>query len=374
MKPHERKEEKGMQTRKEKRKSVLRAVLRAWGVILACLLMVLFVRNNRVVAEQEPVQTIEIGSAEDFYTYSKAYASGNRNPKDVLNISIQSGLTITDQTFFSLGTADRPFAGTLNIPASGIDVFHLFECPLFDYVSTDMTITAGRTVKIMREAISETPESGILTSGALFANHVVAGSGAATWSVSLLPLSEGTEAASFEGLIGEIADGATVNITFTNTADLAISGPGNIGTICGQLGDGATLNVTTAGSGSALAVSSSGGHAGGVVGIMGEGAILTLKSTNNTRVNSVTTTSGYAGGIVGFVSGVTAGNGIQLGAGITDYPVTGSVTGTSGAGALFGYYLSDVDNCTFTFAEQFFYSMLITYICSQQMNLCYTQW
>ncbi len=348
MKPHERKEEKGMQTRKEKRKSVLRVVLRAWGVILACLLMVLFVRNNRVVAEQEPVQTIEIGSAEDFYTYSKAYASGNRNPKDVLNISIQSGLTITDQTFFSLGTADRPFAGTLNIPASGIDVFHLFECPLFDYVSTDMTITAGRTVKIMREAISETPESGILTSGALFANHVVAGSGAATWSVSLLPLSEGTEAASFEGLIGEIEDGATVNITFTNTADLAISGPGNIGTICGQLGDGATLNVTTAGSGSALAVSSSGGHAGGVVGIMGEGAILTLKSTNNTRVNSVTTTSGYAGGIVGFVSGVTTGNGIQLGAGITDYPVTGSVTGTSGAGALFGYYLSDVDNCTFT--------------------------
>ena len=348
MKPHERKEEKGMQTRKEKRKSVLRAVLRAWGVILACLLMVLFVRNNRVVAEQEAAQTYEIGSAEDFYTYSKAYANGFRNPNDVLNISIQSGLTITDQTFFSLGTEDRPFAGTLNIPASGIDVFHLFECPLFDYVSTDMTITAGRTVKIMREAITETPESGILTSGALFANHVVAGSGAATWSVSLLPLSEGTEAASFEGLIGDIEDGATVNVTFTNTADLAISGPGHIGTICGQLGDGATLNVTTAGSGSALAVSSSGGHAGGVVGIMGENAVLTLKSTNNTRVNSVSTTAGYAGGIVGYVSGVTTGNGIKLGAGITDYPVTGSVTGTSGAGALFGYYLSDVDNCTFT--------------------------
>lgn len=337
-----------MQKRTEKRKIALRAVLRAWGVVLACLLLVLFVRTNRVVAQTEPVSTYEIGSAEDFYIYSKAYAEGLRNPNDVLNISIQSGITITDQNFFSLGTEDRPFAGTLNIPASGIDVFHLFECPLFNYVSTDMTITADRTVKIMREAIIDTPESGILTDGALFANHVVAGSGAANWSISLLPLSEGTEAASFEGLIGDIEAGATVNVTFTNTADLAISGTSHIGTICGQLGDGATLNVTTAGSGSALAVSSSGGHAGGVVGIMGEGAILTLNSTNNTRVNSVSTTSGYAGGIVGSVSGVTAGNGIKLGTGITDYPVSGSVTGSSGAGALFGYYLSDVDNCTFT--------------------------
>ena len=337
-----------MQTRKVKCRITWRTLLRAWGVLVACLLVFLFVRTNRVVAEQEPVRTYEIGSAEDFYIYSKAYYDGFRNPNDTLNISIQSGLSITDQNFYSLGTAERPFSGTLNIPASGIDTFHLFECPLFNYVSTDLTITAGRTVKIMREAITETPEAGVLTSGALFANHVVAGSGAATWSISLLPLSEGTEADSFAGLIGSIGDGATVNITFTNTANLAISGTGNIGTVCGDLGAGATLNVTTAGSGSNLSVSSSGGHAGGVVGIMRENAILTLESTNNTRVNSVSTTSGYAGGVVGYVTSVTSGNGVILGAGVTDYPVSGSITGSSGAGALFGYYLSDVDNCTFT--------------------------
>lgn len=323
----------------------MRAVLLAWGVFVTCLLVFLFTRTDRAVAATEEAGTYEIGSAEDFAAYSAAYHEGFRNPHDTLNISIQAGLTVTDNAFISLGTADRPFAGTLIIPTSGIDVFHLFDCPLFDYVSTDLTIIGGGTIKIMREEILETPPDGALTSGALFANHVVAGSGPANWSVTLLPLSEGSESASFEGLIGEIGDDCSVTVTFTNTANVAISGSGNVGTICGTLGDGASLTVTTAGSGPALSVTSSGGHAGGVVGYMGEGATLTLNSANNTRVNAVTTSSGYAGGIVGYVEHATATTGVVPG--VSDYTVSGRVTGTSGAGGLFGYYGSYANGVTF---------------------------
>ena len=336
-----------MQRRREKRKNALRAVLWAWGVLVACLLVFLSSRTDRAIAATEPARTYDIGSAEDFAIYSEAYNAGLRNPGDVLNISIQAGLTVTDRNFISLGTEDRPFAGTLNIPTSGIDVFHLFECPLFDYVSTDLKVTGGGTIKIMREEILETPPVGTPTRRALFANHVVAGSDSANWSVTLLPLTEGTEATYFEGLIGEIADGCTVTVTFTNNANLAISGPENTGTVCGTLGEDASLTVTTAGSGSALSVTSTGGHAGGVVGFMGEGATLTLNSANNTRVNAVTSSSGYAGGIVGYVDHATASTGVKLGGGVSDYAVSGRVTGTSGAGGLFGYYGSYADGVTF---------------------------
>ena len=43
---------------------------------------------------EEPAQTYDIHSAEEFIAYSQAYASGARNPKDVLNISINSGSVV----------------------------------------------------------------------------------------------------------------------------------------------------------------------------------------------------------------------------------------------------------------------------------------
>ena len=325
-------------------------MLWAWGVVLSCLLVFLVARTGRVVAAADPAGEYDIGSIQDFAAYSLAYRSGSYNPADVLNISISSGTLITNNEFVSLGTEERPFAGTLNLMVSGIDIFNLYECPLFDYVSTDMTVTTSEgapIVKIYREQIQdESAVAEVLTSGALFANHVVAGSGAANWSISL----EGSTASSFEGLIGTIADGCDVTISFANAANASVRGSGNIGYICGTLGDGASLTVTTTGTGSALSVSTTGGHAGGIVGMMGEGAILTLKSANNTRVTEVTTASGYAGGIVGYVSEVndTSSDGIQLGAGVTDYAVSGTVTGALGAGGLFGYYLSEDDSVSFS--------------------------
>ena len=338
-----------MQARRLKRKNAFRALLWAWGILLSCVLVFLSARNNRVVAAAEG-ETVDIFTPEQFAAYSAGYADGAHHPQDVLNISIQAGSTVTDRNFISLGTAERPFAGTLNIPTSGIDVFNLFECPLFDYVTTDLKITGGGTVKITRDAIVETPPVGALTSGALFANHVVAGEGAANWTISF----EGGSAPSYEGLIGTIADECDVTVSFSNSTNIPIVGTDDVGYIAGLLGEDATLSVTTSGTGSNLSVSTTDGHAGGIVGRMKEDAILELKSANNTRVNSVTTSdaNGYAGGIVGYVDHVSASTGIILN-GVVDYAVSGSVTGGAGAGGLFGYYRSYVNNAAFNLNQTY---------------------
>ena len=292
----------------------------------------------------EPEQTYNIHTAEEFVAYARAYAAGDRNPKDVLNISINSGNEITDNTFISIGTAARPFAGTLVIPAAGIDTFRLSNCPLFDYVSTDLRITGAGTVKIIRERASSTPEVGVLTSGAVFANHVVKGTNAASWSVSLLAYSgSGNAATEHTGLIGDVAAEASVTVSFTNATALAVSGENAAGLICGNLGAGASLTVTTAGSGSAFSVTSSGGNAGSLVGTMQDGATLTLASANNTRVNSVSG-AGYAGGLVG--SAVNPN--IVFATGVSSYSLSGSVTGASGAGGIFGYYKTQRTSETFS--------------------------
>ena len=320
-------------TNKGKRATILFAIV---GVLLIGLVSGFLIN---VIAAEEPAQTYDIHSAEEFIAYSQAYKAGNRNPKDKLNITINQGNVVTDDGFISLGTYSRPFSGELVIPTAGIDVFHLFNCPLFDYVSTDLKITGAGVVKIVRERANELPAPEVLTSGSLFANHVVAGNDPANWIISLLPYEgDGKEATDFAGVIGDIASNAEVSISFTNTAMLNVVGDSNVGLICGTLNDGAALNVVTAGSGSSISVTASSGQAGGLVGQMKPGAVLNIDSGNNSRVNSVTANNNYAGGIVGKVDNVTSGSGIYLGTGVTDYAINGSVMGKNGAGGLFGYY------------------------------------
>ena len=291
---------------------------------------------------------VTIRSAEDFATYSQNYSSENQN--DVITIDISEGDEIVNENFVSLGTSEYPFAGEIYIPTSGFVVLRLYNCPLFDYVSTSATITGRGIVEIERIRTDETPGTG----GALFANHVY-GTGTASWSILLSNYSKGAEgvtnAASFDSVFGEIQAGATVTINFENNTNLAVSGSGNVGLICGTLGDGATLNVKTAGAGNNISVSSSGGHAGGLVGEMGTGAKLKFDSANNTRVNSVTASASgkFAGGIVGYVNDVTGTDNFSFKTGegaVTDYAVTGTVSGAGGAGGLFGYYKNSIAKFT----------------------------
>ncbi|MBR4910941.1 MAG: hypothetical protein IKZ47_06445 [Clostridia bacterium] len=303
-----------------------------------------------VKAEEPPAQTYNIHSAQDFIDYSREYAIGNRNKNDVLNVSINEGSVVTDDGFVSIGKSDYPFSGTINVPSAGVDVFHLFDCPLFDYVSTDLRITGAGAIKIMRERVSEDPDEGVLTSGALFANHVLAGTGSANWSIILLPYDgEGNESSSYTGLIGDIAANADVTISFTNTSTIPVSSADNAGLICGTLNSGATLAVTTAGSGAALSVTSSGGHAGSLVGEMKSGSTLKFNSQNNSRVETVTSSAGFAGGVVGCAENIT----LQYADGITDYTVSGTVTGNNGAGGIFGKYVNTASPATFDMLNTF---------------------
>ena len=316
-------------------------------VATAALLLALFFCSLSVGAvahASEPEQTYNIHSVDDFTAYAKAYALGDRNPKDILNISINSGNAITDDTFISIGTSSRPFAGTLVIPTAGLDVFKLYNCPLFDYVSTDMRLTGAGTAKIMRERLGESPADGVLTSGAAFANHVVAGTSAASWSVALIPHDgEGAAATDHTGLFGEIAASASVTVSLADTSALAVSGDGAVGLICGTLGAGASLTVSTSGSGATRTVTSTGGNAGGLVGTMQNGATLTIASGNNTRISAVTG-SHYAGGIVGSAVNPT----IDFADGVTSYAITSQITGTTAAGGIFGYYKTQRASETFS--------------------------
>ena len=308
------------------------------AVTLFSVFVLFFGAGFATSAQEAPAQTYTIHTAQEFIEYSRAYATGERNHNDVLNISINEGSVVTDDGFVSIGTSEYPFSGTINIPSAGVDVFHLFDCPLFDYVSTDLTLTGtgSGTVKIMREKASDSPADGVLTSGALFANHVVAGSRAANWSISLLAYDgEGTESPSFTSLFGDIAAGADVTVSFANTANIPVSNTGNAGLICGTLGSGASLTVSTSGSGSAITVTSVSGNAGSLVGEMQNGATLTLASDNNTRVNRVTATNGYAGGVVGKADNIT----VDYATGVTDYAISGNVTGKAAAGGVFGRYI-----------------------------------
>ena len=314
------------------------------ALVLLCAIFVFSIKKEEPAHATEPAQTYYIYSASDFTDYARAYALGDRNPKDVLNVSISSGNEITDDTYISLGTAERPFAGTLVIPTVGIDTFRLSNCPLFSYVSTEMRVTGSGVIKIIREAASETPAEGVLTSGSLFADHVVKGSTAATWNVTLLPYTgEGTAASGYAGVMGEVESECDVTLRFTNTSDMSVVGSGTVGLICGTLKSGATLSVTTAGTGGSITVSSS-GNVGGIVGKTEEDATLNLLTANNSRVGNVTTTSGYAGGIVGEAIYST----INVDGGVSDYAVTGQVTGETGAGGLFGHYKTKKTTETFS--------------------------
>ena len=315
-------------------------------LLVAMSLLLGFFANPRFYAD-DPATSIPINNPSDLSTYSLEYYNGSHNPADTLIIGTNTA--IIDENFIPLGTESRPFSGTIKIDTGfSSDVFVLFNSPLFDYVSTDTVITDLNDVpysfKIVRaaERINDPGNdytSLVQSNGALFANHVVAGSNSANWNISLLPHSslsnpQTTEASSFEGVIGDIASGATVSVNFNNTSSLDVSANRNVGLICGTVNTGATLNVATSGSASGVSVSTTSGDCGGLVGVMNSGSTLKFNSVNNSGVTSVSSTDGRAGGIVGWCSEVT----ILFDGSVAQYGVSGTVSATMEAGGLFGYF------------------------------------
>ena len=319
------------------------------GVFVAAFALCLVLGSILLTKAEEPAQTVYITTPAELTEYAYQYSLGNRNRADKLVFSLNNALVLNDSDFISIGTSSRPFEGTLVLPVGGgIDTFALNNCALFDYVSTDMKVEGGN-IKISRAAVAETPGPGVFTSGALFANHVVAGTNAANWTIISDPLPAlytGSAAATdHQGLIGELGANAEVNVTFTNNTDMNVVSDKHAGLICGTLGQNAklTINLTTPGASGDLSVTTTSGDAGGLVGRLGVGASLTINSENICRVNAVTTSGSgnFAGGIVGYVNGAE----VKLGDSVSSYGFEGTVTGgTGGAGGLFGYYKDSADS------------------------------
>ena len=336
-------------------------------LVLACAFIFLIGGMSGFGKVKATAQTVTIRSAGDLTAYSNAYKNDTSYTgsdsititpaaDDIIVISINSGDFVSDDTFVnSIGKSGKEFSGILVIPSAGKDTFDLTNIPLFDYVTTDFSVKIGSpsgsagTVKIRRHGSS--------AGGALFANHVTKGTtNNASWRILLDGASDAT--GTYTGLIGDIADECVVEVIYTSNKKINISSTGNVGYICGTLGEDASLAVTTAGSANQqLTITSSGGHAGGLVGEMESGSTLTIKSQNNGRFKSVTTTGSekYAGGIVGKVDDVTATtNGVLISeSDITNYLVNCAVTGTAGAGGLFGYYKNSAESATFTMLNTF---------------------
>ena len=119
-------------------------------------------KTENVLAAGEYAQTYEFFALEDFLDYSQQYAAGNRNAKDKLVFSLTGGAAITNGNYISLGTSTKPFAGEIVVSSIGMDIFYLYNCPLFNYVSTDLTVTGSGVIKIERYAPAETPSIGVL--------------------------------------------------------------------------------------------------------------------------------------------------------------------------------------------------------------------
>ncbi|MCR4644914.1 MAG: hypothetical protein K5695_05835 [Oscillospiraceae bacterium] len=271
-------------------------------------------------------------------------------------------------TFTSLGTAGKPFYGTIEITSYSVNCFYI-EKPFFNVVDQRTKIVdendAVRTIQFLcaRGYTGTTPT--IPVEYAL-ANSVVNPSGASApmeckAELSYVSKEEGKNVTTrhISGLIKTLGEGASASVELTNNSKdstnsnhVDFSGSDAVGVFCGTMEKNATLTASVAGgTNTNYSVTCTGGKAGGMVGEMKTGAKLLIGS--NTGFQSVTQTinGSYTGGLVGYAENAYIGSSAPA----SMYPISmtvpssvksGSTTlhGASGNGYLFGYYkVSDVE-------------------------------
>ncbi|MGN0583485.1 MAG: beta strand repeat-containing protein [Oscillospiraceae bacterium] len=251
--------------------------------------------------------------------------------KDDISIAILGGSATLGEDFTGLGTESHPFEGTVRFGSTGsysISVHRAF----FAYLS-DKAVIKGSDDNAFTLALTRLSNVGDNDSAPLLADYVVHSEGvttAANWSIAV------NEGCSFSGAIGEIGNNAKVNLSFTNNSVNPVISNTDIGMFCGTLGENSELTANYNGDIN-QSVTSSNGNAGGLIGIMKENSSLNV--TNLSVVSPAVTASGeekngkgYAGGLVGKLDSTAT---VTIPSGIT---LDGIVTGTSGAGGLYGYY------------------------------------
>lgn len=288
-----------------------------------------------------------IQNAEDFKKLLNADPSVYQNIT-VLFSNNQSQFKASDFTGIEkgLGNEEYPFMGTVKAnEGSAINLPINFA--LFEYLSDSANLD---TIIFAR------PEE---NNSALLAENVIHGDVASAnkWKIKADPVDDSgaTNYKSFTSLIGNMKNGATVDldITLSNDVKVEVSGGDNAGLACGTMDENTSLDVSL--SSSSLDVSGK-SNAGVFVGKMSADATLNVDKCN--ALTSVNISANNAGGLVGSAENAE----INVGEGVT-LTMTGSVTGSVTAGGLFGSYTySKANEKTFDISK--FIGMKMALACS----------
>lgn len=277
----------------------------------------------------------------------------NADPADYQKITVlfsnnQSQFKASDFTGIEkgLGNEEYPFMGTVKAnEGSAINLPINFA--LFEYLSDSATLD---TIIFAR------PEE---KNSALLAENVIHGDVASAnkWKIKADPVDDSgaTNYKSFTSVIGNMKNGATVDldITLSNDVKVEVSGGDNAGLACGSMDENTSLAVSL--SSSSLDVSGK-SNAGVFVGKMSAGATLNIDKCD--ALTGVNVSANNAGGLVGSAENAE----INVGEGVT-LTMTGSVTGSVTAGGLFGSYTySKADEKTFDISK--FSGMKMALACS----------
>lgn len=245
-----------------------------------------------------------------------------------------------------LGNEEYPFMGTVKAnEGSAINLPINFA--LFEYLSDSANLD---TIIFAR------PEE---KNSALLAENVIHGDVASAnkWKIKADPVDDSgaTNYKSFTSVIGNMKNGATVDldITLSNDVKVEVSGGDNAGLACGSMDENTSLAVSL--SSSSLDVSGK-SNAGVFVGKMSAGATLNIDKRD--ALTGVNVSANNAGGLVGSAENAE----INVGEGVT-LTMTGSVTGSVTAGGLFGSYTySKADSKEFDISK--FSGMKMALACS----------
>ena len=277
----------------------------------------------------------------------------NADPAVYQNITVlfsnnQSQFKASDFTGIEkgLGNEEYPFMGTVKAnEGSAINLPINFA--LFEYLSDSANLD---TIIFAR------PEE---KNSALLAENVIHGDVASAnkWKIKADPVDDSgaTNYKSFTSVIGNMKNGATVDldITLSNDVKVEVSGGDNAGLACGSMDENTSLAVSL--SSSLLDVSGK-SNAGVFVGKMSADATLNIDKCNT--LTDVNISANNAGGLVGSAENaeINVGEGVNIN-------MTGSVTGSVTAGGLFGSYTySKADEKTFDISK--FSGMKMALACS----------
>lgn len=252
----------------------------------------------------------------------------NADPAVYQNITVlfsnnQSQFKASDFTGIEkgLGNEEYPFMGTVKAnEGSAINLPINFA--LFEYLSDSANLD---TIIFAR------PEE---KNSALLAENVIHGDVASAnkWKIKADPVDDSgaTNYKSFTSVIGNMKNGATVDldITLSNDVKVEVSGGDNAGLACGTMDENTSLAISL--SSSSLDVSGK-SNAGVFVGKMSAGSALNIDKCG--ALTGVNVFANNAGGLVGSAENAE----INVDKNVT-LTMTGSVTGSVTAGGLFGSY------------------------------------